>query len=498
MILEFENLQMTFDHNRLFTNISARINRGDRIGLIGDNGTGKTTLCKILADEILPDDGKVILAPNAKIAYISRFDQVKELTENQDKTVRDCLVCLEGHEEVYRLLRYKNVDLEKKVAHLSGGEKTKLGVIVSLFSEHNILILDEPTNHLDINNIELLIKLLTIIDKTIIMVSHNMHFINNTANKIFELSPNGIDQFNGNYDDYVSEKLRRMRSHKAQIERQKREIKRLEDIVERITLISQASTSRKHGGVVQNKKKTLQRAIDKQIDERIEMKQPEFSMIDYDGAEIDTDKVAVKLSGYTKSFDDLMLLEDADLTVNYGEKIALVGKNGSGKSTVLKSIMGELDYDGQIVLDEDLDVEYFSQSLGLLKRENTILEEFLDYGTTIFELEEIVELLGFEKKDVNRKINSFSLGEINRIACMKLAMSNRNCLLLDEFDNYFDASSKQLLIQALKKYQGTIIAVSHDKDFIKQWTTGTYEIKGKTFKPYTHKETKRKKPRGRK
>lgn len=514
MTISLNNIVKSFDGNIIFKNISCTIYDGDKVGLIGVNGVGKTTLIKILMGEEEYDEGVVSITPSyLKIAYLKQLCDIDEnvtVSEKLNSFAR--AMSTEGNSSSYgKKLRealinigFKERDLDKKIGKLSGGEKTRLSLCLVLSENPDVLILDEPTNHLDLEGIKWLEKFLQSIDKTLIIISHDRLFLDNTVNKIFHMKEDRIKEYRGNYTDYKRQEEHIKNTLQNTQAKQDREIKKLESILEkRMDWYSKAESdkkkvrklfgkgsrkesSSKHMSVYRSKAIRLNKLKDNRVELPKDDVSANFNTIGNAlKEEVKASKYIIKVNRLKKTFGNKVIFNNVAFHVKGRDKIALMGNNGSGKTTLLKILLGlEKEDSGTVSLNPSLKIAYFAQELDNLNLDNNLIEEIRSCG---LDKEGAMRVLGnflFKGEDLFRKIETLSMGEKCRVAFAKLLTKDFNMLILDEPTNHMDIASKENIEKALREYEGTIIFVSHDRYFVKTIATRIFSIGNHDIKVY--------------
>ena len=511
MLAGFQNVTFEFGARAIVEEATWHIQPGERIGLIGYNGTGKSTLLKLLVGEFTPSAGTVERSRTTSIGYLHQdllsfdtndsilqvalgaFEKVLqlekeieelgiELEKNSDeKTLHDYsdklheLETLDGYnihhktEEVLQGLGFPNEDLKRPYKEFSGGWRMRVLLAKMILQQPDLLLLDEPTNHLDLPSIEWLEKYLLHYQGSVVIVSHDKYFLNRMVTKIVEVYQQQLHIYNGNYDYYEKEKAIRVEMQQKAYENQQDYIRQNERLVERF----RAKAS----------KAAMAQSIMKKLDklERIEESEIERPNIRINFRVDKTPgKVLVELKNVSKAFGENVIIENSTIEIDRDDKIALIGANGKGKSTLLRIIAGVENFSqGERKWGHNVEESFYAQhQLEALNVNNTILEEMKECGSQMNDLE-LRGLLGcflFSGDDADKKIKILSGGEKARVALAKVIVSKANFLMLDEPTNHLDMHSCDLLIEALNKYQGSIILVSHDRYFVSKTANKIWEI----------------------
>jgi ATP-binding cassette subfamily F protein 3 len=493
------------------------IQPNERIGLIGYNGTGKSTLLKVLAGEYLPSGGSIERSRGMSIGYLHQdllsfdtndsilsvalgaFERVLQLekeieeagklleTNPEDENLLHQYTdklhemdTLDGYsihhktEEVLQGLGFSNADLQRPYREFSGGWRMRVLLAKMILQQPDLLLLDEPTNHLDLPSIEWLEKYLVHYQGSVVIVSHDKYFLNRMVTKIVELYQRQLHIYSGNYDYYETEKALRIEMQQRAFENQQDYIRQQERFIERFKAKASKAAQAQ----------SVQKRLDKL--ERIEdvaLERPSLRI----NFQVDKTpgKVLCELKHISKSFGDVKIVEDTGAEINRGDKIALIGANGKGKSTLLRIIAGTEPFSGERKWGHNVEESFYAQhQLEALDINNTIIDEMKLAGSQKTELE-LRTLLGcflFSGDEVEKKIRVLSGGEKARVALAKTIISKANFLMLDEPTNHLDIHSVELLIEALNRYEGSLILVSHDRYFISKvantiWEIDNYKIK---------------------
>jgi len=511
MLAGLTNVTFEFGARVIVQDATWHIQPGERIGLIGYNGTGKSTLLKLLTGGFSASAGTVEKGRDTSIGYLHQdllsfdtndsilkvamgaFERVlelekeierlgKELEANHEdeKILHDYsdrlheMDVLDGYnihhktEEVLQGLGFANADLERPYREYSGGWRMRVLLAKMILQQPDLLLLDEPTNHLDLPSIEWLEKYLLHYQGSVVIVSHDKYFLNRMVTKIIELYQKELHVYNGNYDFYETEKVMRVELQQRAFENQQDYIRQQERFIERFK--AKASKAAQAQSIVKRLDR-LERIED------VEIERPNIKI----NFRVDKTpgRVLVELKNITKKFPAITIVENASAEINRGDKIALIGANGKGKSTLLRIIAGAEPFDGERKWGHNVDESFYAQhQLEALNVNNTILDEMKECGSQQTE-QELRNLLGcflFGGDDVDKKIKILSGGEKARVALAKTITSKANFLLLDEPTNHLDIHSVELLIDSLKKYEGTLILVSHDRYFVSKTANTIWEI----------------------
>lgn len=517
MLVGLNNVTFEFGARVIVENATWHILPGDRVGLIGYNGTGKSTILKLLVGEYKPSNGSVERGRDTTIGYLHQdllsfdtndsilevamgaFEKVKQLEKEIDILAKKMelpsftgdgaedeallheysdklheLDVLGGYnihhktEEVLQGLGFENSSLQRPYKEFSGGWRMRVLLAKMILQQPDVLLLDEPTNHLDLPSIEWLEKYLVHYKGSVVIVSHDKFFLNRMVNKIAEVYQQELHLYTGNYDYYETEKATRIEMQQRAYENQQDYIRQNERLVERF----RAKAS----------KAAMAQSIMKKLDkleriENVELERPNLRI----NFKVDKQpgKIIATLKDATKKFGDLTIVDHADAEINRGDKIALIGANGKGKSTLLRMIAGTEPFDGERIWGHNVDESFYAQhQLEALNVNNTILDEMKECGSgkTELELRALMGCFLFSGDDVEKKIKILSGGEKARVALAKVIAGKGNFLMLDEPTNHLDMHSVELLAEALNKYEGTSILVSHDRFFISKTANTIWEI----------------------
>lgn len=520
-LVQVSNLYMGFSGSCLFRDINFSIDEKDKIALIGMNGAGKTTLVKILlgleyseVDPRTQQRGNISTKNGIKIGYLSQnpkldlentvFEEMMTVFSELQKIhqrMQEINVALannlgdsqelmnelgeiaayyeqhEGYAVEYRVkqillgLSLKENLWEQKIKNLSGGQLSRVALGKILLEEPDLLVLDEPTNHLDLNSIAWLEKTLKSYPKAIFLVSHDVYFLDNVANRIYEMEGKTLKTYSGNYTEFVIQKEAYLSGAVKAYEKEQEKIQKMEEFIRRYKAGVKSKQAR-------GREKILNR-MDKMENPVITTKKMKLKF-DTDLQSVD---LVLELKKLCKSFSGKKLFENLDLKIYRGERVGIIGKNGTGKSTLLKIINSlEKASEGTFSIGEKVKIGYYDQNHQGLGMDNNVLEELM-YHFTLSE-EEARNICGaflFREDDIYKKISSLSGGEKARVAFMKLMLEKPNFLILDEPTNHLDLYSREILMNALEDYSGTLLVVSHDRNFLDQVVRKIYRIEENGF-----------------
>lgn len=508
IVLSCNNLNKSFGIDTVLENISFTVNEGDKVGIIGVNGTGKTTLFKVLSGIYGYDSGDIYLGKGVEIGYLEQntnfqsektiYEEVLEVfsdlidmenyirdleikiaeegsnpnSKNLDKLMNEYSQKLELFSElngygyksevkgILKGLGFSDDDIQTPISILSGGEKTRVLLSKLLLKNPSLLLLDEPTNHLDSDAIEWLEVFLKQYKGTVIIISHDRYFLDQVVNRVFEIHNKKLKTYNGNYSKFIELSKTEKELEVKKYEDQQKEIKKQEESIERL----KAYGREKHLKRARSKEKMLDKvdALDKP-DVFRKKASIAFNPSTSSGNDV------LQVDNLSMGYGERVLFKDIDFNIYRGEKVALIGSNGIGKSTLFKIIMDEIvPLTGTTKLGTNVHVDYFHQEQKTLNLENTIIDEIWNDHPTLNQttLRNMLGSFLFEDEEVFKKISTLSGGERARVAILKLILSNANFLLLDEPTNHLDIDSKEVLEEALLNYTGTLFTISHDRYFL--------------------------------
>jgi ATP-binding cassette subfamily F protein 3 len=511
MLIGLQNLTFEFGARVIVEDATWHIQPGDRVGLVGYNGTGKSTLLKVLVGEYQPSRGSVEKSKDTTIGYLHQdllsFDTNENITEvalsafervrQLEKEIEELGIQLENNpedeallikytdslheldvldgynihhkaEEVLHGLGFSNEDLVRPYHEFSGGWRMRVLLAKMILQQPDVLLLDEPTNHLDLPSIEWLEKYLVHYQGSVVIVSHDKFFLNRMVNKIVEVYQQQLHIYTGNYEFYETEKLVRIDMQQKAYENQQDYIRQQERFIERFKAKASKAAQAQ----------SVQKRLDKlDLIEDVKLERPDLR-INFQLEKV-PGKILASLKDVSKSFGPLRILEHASAEIDRGDKIALIGANGKGKSTVLRMIAGTEPFTGERNWGHNVEESFYAQhQLEALTLSHTILEEMQHCGSkkTDVELRALLGSFLFSGDDVDKKIRVLSGGEKARVALAKTIVSKANFLMLDEPTNHLDMHSVELLADALNKYEGSYILVSHDRYFISKTANKIWEI----------------------
>ncbi len=522
-MISINNVSVVFGGVALFENISFAVKPKDRIGLTGKNGAGKSTLLKIICGIQSCDSGTISVPKGKTIGYLPQTMKYPEGKTVQEETLTAFGEILKIEKELQKLtaqlaqrtdyespeylkiiehinllqdkfsdsggytleaecekilkgLGFTPEDFSRDVTEFSGGWRMRIELAKILLQKPDLLLLDEPTNHLDIESIEWVEELFSGYGGAIILISHDRLFLDNITHRTIEIANKKIYDYKAPYSKYVAMREERMEQQKAAFENQQKQIADTQKFIEKFR--SKATKAVQ----VQSKIKQLEKM------ERIEIDETDVSRLRFSFPEAPrSGDIVVETESLSKSYGEHKVLEDIWLSIERGQKIALVGKNGQGKTTFVRIIKGELEYQGKLKIGHKVKIGYFAQNQEKVLNENKTVFEILDdtaVGDVRTKIRDILGSFLFGEEDIDKKVSVLSGGERSRLALAKLMLEPYNLLILDEPTNHLDMHSKDILKQALKEYNGTLLLVSHDRYFLQDLTDEIYEFKDKKIKKH--------------
>ena len=516
-MISIEGLSVEFSAKPLFRNVSFVVNDRDRIALVGKNGAGKSTMLKIICGMQKPTDGKVAIPNDTTRGYLpqvmilqdnttvkeealkafsdvtkmkARIDDLNhQLTERTDYESESYAALVEKftqeHDRYMMLggdnyeaeiertltgLGFLRTDFDRPTSEFSGGWRMRIELAKILLRRPDILLLDEPTNHLDIESIGWLERFLQQSAKAVVLVSHDRAFINNVTNRTIEITCGQVNDYRVKYDEYIKLRDERHEQQLRAYENQQKEIADIKDFIERFRYKPTKAVQ------VQSRIKQLEKIVPIEVDEvdnaTMHLKFPPC---------LRSGDYPVICNGVGKTYGDHNVFANVDLTIKRGEKVAFVGKNGEGKSTLVKCIMGEIPFDGNLKVGHNVQIGYFAQNQAqLLDGELTVFETIdnVAKGDIRLKIKNILGSFMFCGEDVDKQVKVLSGGERSRLAMIKLLLEPVNLLILDEPTNHLDIASKEVLKEAILAFDGTAIIVSHDREFLDGLVSKVYEFGG--------------------
>ena len=522
-MLNIHNLSVAFGGEYLFEEIAFRLNGGDRVGLIGKNGAGKSTLLKLLSKEMDPDSGTIASDKEVKIGFLKQdidfeqgrsvleeayqaFVELKKLeakleeintqlaerTDYESDDYNQLMIDLNDVTQHYEILGGYNYqgetekvlqglgflrsDFDKPTDTFSGGWRMRIELAKLLLQSNDVLLLDEPTNHLDIESIIWLEQFLRAYTGAVVIVSHDKMFLDNVTNRTIEISLGRIYDYNKPYSQYLVQRAEIKEQQVNAQKNQEKQIQQTEKLIEKF----RAKAS----------KASMAQSLIKKLDkiDRIEVDNDDNSVMKLRfPVSITPGKVVAELEDLGKNYGEKEVLKQINLLVERGTKTAFVGQNGQGKTTLAKIIVGELDHTGLIKLGHNVQIGYFAQNQAeYLDGAKTILDTMIDAANEK-NRSKVRDILGsflFQGEEVDKYVRVLSGGERNRLALAKMLLQPFNVLVMDEPTNHLDIKSKNVLKQALQNFEGTLILVSHDRDFLQGLTNSVYEFKNGSIKEY--------------
>ncbi len=522
MILACQNISKAFGTDEIIQQASFHIEENEKAAIVGINGVGKTTLLRIIMGELEADTGEVVLAKNRTIGYLPQnpdiqgnrtiYEEVlsakEELTAMQQTLIsmEEKMSSLDGAEleqfmESYNRLNlefemkggssYKSEitgvlkglgfteeEFEKHMQDLSGGQRTRVCLGRLLVTKPDVILLDEPTNHLDIGSITWLETFSLNSKGAVVIVSHDRYFLDRVVRKVVELDRRKVSVFQGNYSDYAVKKAKVREAQLKQYYKQQQEIKHQEEVIAKLKSFNREKSVKRAESreKMLNKIERLEKPVEENTDIHLNLE-----------PRIASGNDVLKVEHLGKSFPGQSLFSDISFEIKRGERVALIGDNGTGKTTILKIIneMAEADH-GRLTLGTNVHIGYYDQEHQILHMEKTLVEEISDAypALTNTEIRNVLAAFLFTGDEVFKRISDLSGGERGRVSLAKLMLSEANFLILDEPTNHLDITSKEILEQALNRYTGTVFFVSHDRYFINKTATRILNLTGETIVNY--------------
>ncbi|MCX8491938.1 MAG: ABC-F family ATP-binding cassette domain-containing protein [Cyclobacteriaceae bacterium] len=522
-MISVDNLTVEFNGSALFSDITFNINENDRIALMGKNGAGKSTLLKIIAGVSKATRGKVTAPKEAIIAYLPQhlltednatvfeeaskaFGKILAMKKQMDylnnqleirtdyesdeysKIIEQVSELSEKYYSIEEInfdaevektlmgLGFLRTDFNRSTTEFSGGWRMRIELAKILLQKPDLILLDEPTNHLDIESVQWLEEFLKTSAKAVIVISHDKMFVDNLTNRTIEVTMGRIYDYKTNYTHYLQLRKERREQQQKQFDDQAKQIADIQQFIDRF-------------------KGTYSKTL--QVQSRVKMLE-KIEIIEVD--EVDSSALNLKfppaprsgnypviMEGVTKKYGDHVVFKEASITIARGERVALIGKNGEGKSTLVKAIMGEIDYEGKLQLGHNSMIGYFAQNQASLLDEDLTVFQTIDqiaFGDVRTQIKNILGAFMFSGEAIDKKVKMLSGGEKTRLAMIKLLLQPVNLLILDEPTNHLDIKTKEILKDALRAFDGTLILVSHDRDFLDGLATKVFEFGNKRIKEH--------------
>lgn len=522
-MITVNDIAVHFGATTLFSGVSFVINENDKIALMGKNGAGKSTLLKIVAGINKPSSGNISAPKEAVIAYLpqhlltednctvreeaskafaeflsmkNEIDDINEqLTVRTDYESDDYMKLIERvselsekfysieevnyDSEVEKVLKgmgFAQEDLDRPTSEFSGGWRMRIELAKILLRKPDLILLDEPTNHLDIESIQWLEDFLKNQAKAVMVISHDRAFVDNITNRTIEVTMGRIYDYKAKYSDYLILRQERREQQQKHYEEQQKMIAETKDFIERFKGTYSKTLQ------VQSRVKMLEKLDIIQVDEvdtsALKLKFPPAQR---------TGQYPVTVTDLSKSYGDFTVFKDANMVIERGQKVALVGKNGEGKSTMIKAIMGEIDFEGKVEIGHNAQIGYFAQNQASLLDEDLTIFETVDRiaeGDVRTQIKNILGAFMFKGDDIDKKVKVLSGGEKTRLAMVKLLLEPYNVLILDEPTNHLDMKTKDIIKDALRDFEGTVILVSHDRDFLDGLAEKVFEFGNKRVREH--------------
>ena len=522
-VASFQNITTHYGADEVLGGVSFQINSGEKLGLIGVNGSGKTTILRVLTGQQEKTSGEIIIPSDVRLGYVPQY-----VEHNDDDTTMEFLLSdyraisenLRRHEEnlervsekdtnaalrAYQRARddYDRVDgdlfpqraeamldtmalkgkEDQKVGSMSGGEKNVLSLARALLSEPDLLLLDEPANHLDYLGVAWLEDFLNRFKGAALIVSHNRYLLDRVVGGILDLDGGKITRYEGNYSAYRSAKLRRLLAQQSDYIANQKRLARLEELVRRFQEIAKVYDSKEWGRRLRARRTQLEREKKNAV-ERPELNQSAMAA-EFLSEETQAD-IALQMRDYTRGFDDLTLFDNAAMDIAGGDAVALVGANGSGKTTLLKDVVERGDWTNQdIRIGPSMNVGYSAQQQEVLNDDRTIVQEIRDAAPmTSQSAFALLNRFMFQPEDMQKRVGDLSGGERNRLQLARLMALKPNFMILDEPTNHLDIPSREAVEEALEEFQGTLLVVSHDRYFLDKIVNRVVEVQDKKLVSY--------------
>ncbi|MGD6781547.1 ribosomal protection-like ABC-F family protein [Sutcliffiella horikoshii] len=512
MICTLNNISKSFAGTMIFENVSMEIQAHDRIGLVGRNGSGKTTIFQLISGLEAPDKGAIHIKKGSKIGYLAQIPSYPDGTTGEDvllsafketvelqhklRALENQMAEIAEENQLNKIMKEYGVLQERfgfmggyemdasiqrianglKITHLlpqpfsslSGGEQTKICLGFILLQNPDVLLLDEPTNHLDIFSVEWLEQYLKDYDGTVVAISHDRYFLDEVATKIIDLEDGEIQTYHTNYSGFLKEKEERLLLEFSAYQEQQKKIKKMKEAIKRLK--EWANQSNPPNAAMHRRAKSMEKALNRMEKLKRPILERKAMGLQFDSADR-SGKDVVIMEKVSKKFGTKTLFQEIDLAIYFRERAAIVGQNGTGKSTLLKILLGELDADsGLVKLGSNAKVGYLSQHIKASNPKQTLIEAFReDISITLEQARHVLAKFLFYGPAVFKKVENLSGGEKMRLRLAQLMHQDINLLILDEPTNHLDIDSREVLEEALDEFDGTIIAVSHDRYFLNKY-----------------------------
>lgn len=520
VVISASNLKKSYPTKEIFDNVSFKIEKGEKVGLIGNNGSGKTTLFNVITGKDTKDNGEIYIPNEVNVGYLKQqlnldshktiyeyclavFDDIikleKEILDLTEK-MSDPSISQSELDDIMRTYAQKHQefedrngysykseitgtlvgmgfsqeDFDKEVSVLSGGQKARVELCCLLLEKPDLILLDEPTNHLDIKAINFLENFVKNFNGSVLIISHDRYFLDATINKVFLMENHSLKSYNGNYTEFMTQRKKDLEIQRHMYKSQQKEIKRQEEIIERL---------KKQGGSLRKRGISQSRSRQKLLDKMEKIKKP-FEDMDSMNLKftprIQSGEDVLEVKNLKKSFDNKEIFKNISFNQYRKDRTAIIGENGVGKTTLFRIILGDLKADdGSVRIGSSVNVGYFDQEQKSLNTENTIIDEIWDSYPmmTNYEVRSYLAKFMFYEDDVYRRISELSGGERSRISLLKLMLSDCNFILMDEPTNHLDIDSKEILEDAILDYEGSVLIISHDRYFLNKIAVKIIEMK---------------------
>lgn len=527
VIISVSNLSKSYPTKEIFENVSFKIEKGEKVGLIGNNGSGKTTLFNILTNKLSKDKGEIYIPNDVRIGYLKQqlglesnktiydycldvFEEVinleKELRQLEEKMVEasnseeELSKIMEEYTRKNEIFEDKNgygykseiqgtliglgflkEDFDKEVSILSGGQKARVELACLLLEKPELILLDEPTNHLDIKAINFLENFIKNFQGSVIVISHDRYFLDATIDSVFLMENHSMKVYKGNYTEFMSKRKKDLEIERHLYRNQQKEIKRQEEIIERLKNLGGSKRKR---GISQSRSR--QKLLDKM--EKLEKPYEDNDNMNLKFVpRIQSGEDILHVKNLKKSYDNHEIFKNISFNQYKSDRTAIIGENGVGKTTLFKIIMGDESSDeGSIKVGSSVRIGYFDQEQKSLNLENTIIDEIWDEYPmmTNFQIRSYLARFMFYSDDIYREISELSGGERARISLLKLMLSDCNFILMDEPTNHLDIDSKEILEDAILNYEGSVLIISHDRYFLNKIAVKILDMKKDEIKEY--------------